>query len=156
MKKIKKLVEINQEANEIKNTYLYENINSINSIKNMNISSYRYNIFKCVYDNYIKNMINYEKLYVNISFIKNIILFISINLILYIGIDLVNNDVITLSNLILFNSLMIYFIEPLNEIYELSPLIKNGINAAKRVGEIYNIKINNYKVNKLNNYNILF
>jgi len=155
-KKIKKLVEINQESNELKNTYLNENITAINSIKNMNISSYRYNLFKSVYHNYIKNMINYEKTYVNISFIKNIILFTSINLILYIGIDLVNNEIITLSNLVLFNSLMIYFIEPLNELYELSPLIKSGINAVKRVGEIYNIKINDYKVNKLNNYNILF
>ena len=155
-KKLKKLVEINHESNELKNVYLNENINCINTIKNMNISNMRFNMFKDVYNNFINSMINYEKLYVNISFIKNIILFITINLILYLGIDMVNNNVITLSNLILFNSLMIYFIEPLNEIYELSPLIKNGINAVKRVGEVYNIEIINLGINKVTNYDITF
>lgn len=154
-KKLKTSVQINQESNELKNTYLYENINSINTIKNMNINNLRHNVFKSVYNAFIKSTINYENLYVNISFIKNIILFITINLILYLGIDMVNNDIISLSNLILFNSLMMYFIEPLNEIYELSPLIKNGINAVKRVGEIYNIEAKSAK-RKVTNYNIKF
>lgn len=153
--KLKTLVQINQESNEMKNTYLYENINTINTIKNMNISNLRYSVFKGVYNNFIKSMINYENLYVNISFIKNIILFITINLILFLGINMVNNDVITLSNLILFNSLMIYFIEPLNEMYELSPLMKNGINAVKRVGEIYNIDIKKCNINNTH-YDIKF
>lgn len=153
-KKQKNLVEINHESNSIKNTLLNENINCIDTIKNMNISSLRHNVFKNVYDNYIKSMINYEKLYTNINFIKNIILFITINLILYLGMDMVNNNVITLSNLILFNSLMVYFIEPLNEIYELFPLVKNGVNAIKRVGEIYSIETNNKNIKELNNYDI--
>ena len=37
-KKQKNLIEINQESNSIKNTYLSENINCIDTIKNMNIS----------------------------------------------------------------------------------------------------------------------
>ena len=44
--------------------------------------------------------------------------------------------------------MIVYFIEPLNEIYELSPLIKNGVNSIKRVGEIYSIKINNNNFHK--------
>ena len=153
-KKQKNLIEINQESNSIKNTYLSENINCIDTIKNMNISDLRHKIFKNVYNNYIKSMINYEKLYTNISFIKNIILYITINLILYLGIDMVNNNIITLSSLILFNSLMIYFIEPLNEIYELFPLIKKGINAARRVGEVYSINSHTKNIKELNNYDI--
>lgn len=153
-KKQKSLIEQTQESNSIKNAYLYENINAIDSIKNMNINNLRHNGFKDVYNNYIKSMVKYEKLYSNISFIKNIILYFSVNIILYYGINLVNQNIISLSNLILFNSLIMFFINPLNEIYELFPLIKKGINSVKRVGEIYDININN-KNDLINNYDII-
>jgi len=145
-KKTKKMIEVNQECNSIKNTILLENINSINSIKNMNIKKLRYDIFSKVYNTYLNSNIIYEKYYVNINLIKNIVLFIGINLILFFGMILVNNNNMSLSDLILFNSLIIYFIEPLRELCELSPIYKNGINAIKRVGEIYSIDISNKKI----------
>ena len=154
--KIKNLVQVNQEANSIKNSCLHENINCIDTIKNMDISNLRYDVFKTSYNNLNKSNLCYEKFCVNINFVKNIILSITINLILYLGIDMVKNNMLTFSNLILFNSLVMYFIEPINEIYDLCPLIKNGINAFKRVGEIYSIDINNQKREKFNNFDIEF
>lgn len=136
-KKTKKMIEINQEYNSIKNSVLLENINCINTIKNININKLRHDNFKNIYITYIKNNIEYERYYNAINFIKNIILLTGINLILFIGISFVKNNIMSLSDLILFNSLIIYFIEPLKELNELSPIYKNGINAIKRVEEIY-------------------
>lgn len=145
-RKQKNIIEQVQDSNSIKTSYLYENINAIDSIKNMNISNLRHDRFKIVYNNYIKSLFKYERLCSNISFIKNIIFAFSTNIILYYGIKLVDNNVISLSNLILFNSLIVFFLNPLNEIYELFPLIKKGINSIKRVGEIFDIKINDSSV----------
>lgn len=154
-KNIKKLIETSQEYNSIKNTILLENINSINTIKNMNIKDLRQTTFDKVYNTFINSNVNYEKLYIKINLIKNIILFVGINLTLYVGMKLVNTHIMTLSDLILFNTLTIYFIEPLKEICELSPIIKNGINALKRVSEIYNANTVN-KCTTPSNLNVTF
>lgn len=146
--KIKYLIQNNQECNSIKNTILLENINSINTIKNMNIKDFRHNTFNKVYNLFISSNINYEDVYIRLNFIKNIFLFVGINLTLYVGMQMVNSKMLTLSDLILFNSLTLYFIEPLKEICELSPIIKSGINAMKRVSEIYSI-------NRENKYNLI-
>ena len=58
-----------------------------------------------------------------------------------------------LSNLILFYSIMIYFIEPLNDIVLIRTIFKNGINAIKRVNEIFSIT-SNVTNNEISNYDI--
>lgn len=154
--KVKKLIELNQECNSMKNTVLLENINCINTIKNMNIKDLRDNLFSKIHNTFIDSNINYEKFYNIMNFFKNIILFVGINVVLYVGMILVNRNEMSLSDLILFNSLIIYFIEPLKEIHELSPIIKNGINAIKRVSEIYSIDTRKNYICEPSNYNILF
>ena len=153
-KEIKKRIEIKQEGNSIKNSILIENINSIETIKNMNLKEYRHNIFNNVFNMYLNNNVSYEYLYNKINTIKNIILYVGINIVLFEGIKLVNNNSILLSDLILFDSLMIYFIEPLRNICDLSPILKNGINALKRVSELYICNSKTFK--DINAYNIEF
>ena len=155
-KKLRNMVTINQESNSIKNSVLLENINSIESIKNMDIRDYRNNIFFSVFSSYLNNKKKYEKLYSFINLIKNLILYIGINIILFLGMRLVNNKIILLSDLIFFESLMIYFIEPLKDICELSPIYKNGKSAIKRVEEIYSIGNSSNEYTKLNDYDIEF
>ncbi len=150
----KKLIIENQELNAINNSILIENVNSINTIKNLNINNYRDNIYNENYLNYLRCKKKYENRYNIENFIKNLIIFIGLNIILYIGIKYVKNDIIKLSDLILFNSLIMYFIEPLKSICELSPLFKQGINALKRIKEIYLIKNRNIKNIEFNSIKI--
>jgi ABC-type bacteriocin/lantibiotic exporter with double-glycine peptidase domain len=90
------------------------------------------------------------------NYIKNLILYIGINILLYLGIMLVNKNTISLSELILFDALIVYFIEPLKDICDLSPVLKNGINALKRVSEIYAHKSDESNSDSLDNYDIDF
>lgn len=151
-KKLENMISVNQEQNSIKNAIFLENIKCISTIKNMNIKNLRHSIFKKVHDDFIISNINYEKFYIKINLIKNIILFMGINLVLFIGMKLVNTNEILLSDLILFNSLIMYFIDPLRELFELSPIVKNGINAIKRLSEIYDTNISNK--NKIKDLNL--
>lgn len=151
--KIKDMIKTNQENNAINNQILVENINSINTIKNLNIEKTRINKYNFSYKRYLKHKKIYEFTYNIENFIKNIILFIGLNIILYIGIINVDNNLMKLSDLILFNSLILYFIEPLKSLCELNPLLKNGINALRRIEEIYLIKEKqtlNKKISKCN------
>lgn len=152
--KIKHMIKINQEEKAISNKILVENINSINTIKNLNIEKNRINKYNSSYKMYLKDKKKYEHIYNIVNFIKNIIIFVGLNIILYIGIIYINNRLMKLSDLILFNSLILYFIEPLKSLCELNPLLKNGINAFRRIEEIYLIKERKPSNNNIHNYNI--
>lgn len=149
-KKIKNMVMINQEKNSFKNSILLENINNIYSIKNMNIENYRNNIFNKSLISYCDSVKNYEKKYNFIILMKNLVLYIGTAYIIFYGIILTKNKIILLSELILFNSLIIYIVEPLNNLFNIIPLLKNSINALKRIDEIFLIenKVKNEKIIK--------
>lgn len=149
-KKIKNMVMINQEKNSFKNSILLENINNIYSIKNMNIENYRNNIFNKSLISYCDSVKNYEKKYNFIILMKNLVLYIGTAYIIFYGIILTKNEIILLSELILFNSLIIYIVEPLNNLFNIIPLLKNSKNALKRIDEIFLIenKVKNEKIIK--------
>lgn len=149
-KKIKNMVMTNQEKNSFKNSILLENINNIYSIKNMNIENYRNNIFNKSLISYCDSVKNYEKKYNFIILMKNLVLYIGTAYIIFYGIILTKNEIILLSELILFNSLIIYIVEPLNNLFNIIPLLKNSINALKRIDEIFLIenKVKNEKIIK--------
>ncbi len=149
-KKIKNMVMINQEKNSFKNSILLENINNIYSIKNMNIENYRNNIFNKSLISYCDSVKNYEKKYNFIILMKNLVLYIGTAYIIFYGIILTKNEIILLSELILFNSLIIYIVEPLNNLFNIIPLLKNSINALKRIDEMFLIenKVKNEKIIK--------
>lgn len=148
-KKIKKLIRINQEDKIINNEILIENIKSINTIKNLNIESVRNDIFNQSYDSYLKDKKRYEKTINKELFIRNLIILMGLNIILYVGIKIVD-----LKELILFDSIAIYFLEAIKNICELNPLYKNAINALKRVKEIYKIDIPSYQKLEIDNFDI--
>ena len=87
---------------------------------------------------------------------SSIIIYIGIDILLFLGIKLVNNGTLLLSELILFDSLMIYFIQPLKDICDLNPVLKSGINSIKRINEILLSKKKDEGSISLNNYNITF
>lgn len=148
-KKITNLVSTYQESNSYKNSILEENISCIDTIKNMNLIKYRDNIFKEITLNNIECNKNYEKEFVLLNLIKNSILFIGINIILYIGI---NSD-LSLSKLVLFNSIMLYFVEPLNDLSNIFSIIKNGMNAIKRLCDVFSFN-NKEELLDINNYDL--
>jgi ATP-binding cassette subfamily B protein len=154
--KNKKYIRELQENNSIVNSYVKESISGINTIKNLNIETYISNTFNDKYNNLIKNKYNYGKTYNIESMLKNLIMFIGLNTILYIGFIYVNNEIMSLSDLILFNLIIVYFLEPLRDIFDLESSIRNGISSIKRIGEIYNIEENkgDYNQNSICNIKV--
>ena len=155
-KKSREMIRTNQENNSINNETLVENIKNITTIKNLNIENKKSNEYKIKYNKYLSDKKIYEKFYLKESLIKNLFLLIGINLILYVGVTYIKANIIKISDLILFNSLMLYFIDALKDICSLNPLIKNGKNAIKRILEIYSFKDKNIEDKKINKFDIEF
>jgi ATP-binding cassette subfamily B protein len=141
--KNKKSIREIQENNSIVNSYIKESISGISTIKNLNIKNFINNTFNNKYNDLINSKYSYGSIYNIESILKNLTMFIGLNTILYIGFIYVNNNVISLSNLILFNLIIVYFLEPLKDTFDLESSIKNGISSIRRLSDMYNIKESN-------------
>ena len=146
--KINKNFEYSSETN----SYLIETINSIETIKGINIENNIINKFKFKYHNFSKSIKEISDLITKESFYKESINYIGILLISYYGvIDVINNNM-KLTTLITFITLINYFLEPIKNIVDLNFSYKNSKASIKRVIELYQLpKEDLSKVNGLNN-----
>lgn len=139
-KKNKEYIRRKQEEDSVVNSYMSESINGISTVKSLNIEDYVNRNFNKKYEELIRAKYSYEDSYNKESILKDLILFVGVNTILFLGTSYVNNKYISISDLVLFNSLILYFLEPLKNMFDLEPLIKNGINAIKRTIDIFSIQ----------------
>lgn len=130
----------NQEKQALVTSYLVEAISGIDTIKGLSIEELVLRKAKNKYNDLIDNHFQFDNLYNIQQNLKNMIIFIGFNLILLIGSLLIYYQQLSLSQLILFNSLLLYFLEPIKNIFDLEPLIKNAFNSLRRINELYEVK----------------
>lgn len=137
---IKDYIVKNQENHALVTSYLVEAISGIDTVKGLSIENIVLKKAKDKYNKLIDNHFHFDNLYNRQQNLKNLIIFIGFNLILLSGSFLIYYQQISLSQLILFNSLLLYFLEPIKNIFDLEPLIKNAFNSLKRINELYEVK----------------
>jgi ATP-binding cassette subfamily B protein len=131
-----------QEVSGILNSKTSEVIDGINTVKNNNAESYQLKKLIHLKKKFLSIKTLFENHYNLENLLKELLLLISINTILYIGMTLVYDNIILIGDLILFNSVLIFFVDSLKGIFELEDEIKNGINSARRIKNIINHKNN--------------
>lgn len=137
---IKKYIKKLKEDNSNVNSYLYETINSIDVIKGLSLEE-KINInFEKKYNKYLNNSFKFNRIYNFENLLREIINSIGLLLIILFGAILVLDNKITLSELITFNSLIIYFLEPIKNIIDFDMDIKKVKETIKRVNDLYSIK----------------
>ena len=77
------------------------------------------------------------------NFIKNIFVDILYIILIFFEISYLNKDILTIGNLILFNTIMIYFTDPLKDIIDFNYNIILVRNVYKRINDLFVIKSNN-------------
>ncbi len=118
-------------------SYMVEGISSFETVKGIDIEDRVINDFENKFIKLLKkstkidNYINYQ--YIFKEFINNI----GFIIIIYLGSVLVINKQISIGELLTFNALLSYFSKPLHNIIEIDSSIKEGINALKRVVDLY-------------------
>ncbi len=126
---------------------LNESINSYESISNLNLIKNIIKDLEIKFNSYIYNLKQHENILNIQSYIKNNICDLFYLFSIFICIKEVNNDFMTIGELILFNSILFYFTNPLKNIIDLSYNIIYLKNIYYRINDLFMIK-NNYIDNK--------
>lgn len=136
----KKYINDNQEKGAEINSYLVQSFSTYDSIKGTNSELSHINKFKDKYKYLINSIFKFHNFYCLYNNIKEIINSLVIIILIGIGTKLVMDNVITLGQLITFNSLLIYYYEPIKNILALEPDIKTAINSIRRINTILNVE----------------
>ena len=139
--------------NKIKNTSeeLMINEEKYNKSLNDNICSYEINknlnlinnllIFNQIkYSSYIKTKSTYQNIQNKETILKDFISNLSYISFIFLSIIFINKNILSLGNFILFSSIIVYFIDPIKSILDLSESIDYIKNIYKRINDLLLIK----------------
>ena len=136
---IKKLKNLKEEEIKV-NNHLIETIASYDTIKSMQIEDNLLNKLLVKYDFFQDNSFNLYKILNKETFFKNLIYGLGLLIIIYLGIKEVYYNNLSLNNLLVFNSLLIYFFDPLQDISSLQITLQEAHLSFLRIQELFNVK----------------
>ncbi|MBQ7136801.1 MAG: peptidase domain-containing ABC transporter [Bacilli bacterium] len=145
----------NQEDAAIVNSYLIESINNVDTIKSLGLEKISTNKLYCKYNNYLNSSYKFQKLFNLENFIKDIVNYIGTALIIFVGTIFVLEEKMSLGELITYNGMIIYFLEPIKNIIEMELVIKKSKISINRVTELYEVEKEEMEIDKKYNGNKL-
>lgn len=151
----KKNILINQEKQGVVNSYLVETISGFETIKALNLENKVSSCLESKYSDYLNHSFKTNKIF-NIQILfKNLIDGLGFILIMFVGYLFVLDNKMSIGDLITYNSLLMYFLEPIKNIFELEPLIRYANSSLKRINELFEIEVENLSIdNKYTGDNI--
>jgi len=148
------------------NSYLVETLNSIDTIKGLNIEENVCNKFSIKHNNLIGVNRKIGNILYNQEFFKETIFYLGNLIIVYLGIIMVLDKVLSLTTLFTYINLFSYYLEPIRNIMNLSFDLKSSVLSINRVMELYSISkerfmiseksINNSFLGNIKFYNVSF
>ena len=142
-----------KQLSSISNINLFESLIGIDTIKNLNIESIFSKKIKEKYNDYLNSSFLLNKLFINYDSISNFIVDFSGLIIIFISVLLYKKNIISFSNIIFINSLIVYYFISLKNIISLDQIIIDCKNSYKRLVEIHKSQINktsyNNKIDKI-------
>lgn len=164
-------LEINNTQTEkaMVNSYMFESISGFESIKGVHTQDYVTEKYNKKYLKYLNSLYSLQTKYSRQLFFKDIINTFGQAIIIFFGILLVSNNKITVGTLITYNTILLYFLDPIKNVIDASFLLNEAKASLKNVLDMFiksnnhgliskpikgNIHIKNLKL-ELNNKNIL-
>ncbi len=139
------------------NKNLTEAVEGFETIKNLNITSKIIEKLKVNFIGFMQKIKSFEDSIIKQGFIKNNIFEIGVLFILSIGTYYVNKNIITLGDLVVFNTLLLLFLEPIKQLMDLEPNLRYLKTAYDRINDLIMItpENSNYLNKKMIEGNIL-
>ncbi len=125
-----------QISNSDYNKTLIESIEGYESFKNINLLGEIKNKINNKLIINVKNDTKHKTSLINQRFIKNIIMDINYAITIFLSVIYINKNIINLGDFLVYNSLMVYFIEPLKNILDLEPSINYIKGVYNRINDI--------------------
>lgn len=128
------------ESNAAVSSSIIEDIQGIETIKALNSEHVSYQKIDNQFMDFLKKSFNYTKTEALQSSLKNFIQ-MSLNIVvLWVGAGIVMHGQMQIGELMTFNALLAYFIEPLQNIINLQPILQSAKVAQNRLNEVYLVK----------------
>ncbi len=128
---------INEEKH---NKSLNDNICSYEINKNLNLINNLLIFNQIKYSSYIKTKSTYQNIKNKENILKDFISNLSYISFIFLSIIFINKNILSLGNFILFSSIIVYFIDPIKSILDLSESIDYIKNIYKRINDLLLIK----------------
>ncbi|MFR0607435.1 MULTISPECIES: peptide cleavage/export ABC transporter [Limosilactobacillus] len=128
------------EYNAILNSSIIEDIRGIETIKTLNVENHVYKKIDHEFVKYLKSNLGYERMLLIQQALKLFIQMLLNLLILWIGARLVIKNKLSIGQLMTFNSLLTFFINPLQNIIGLQPKLQSAKVANNRLNEVYGVE----------------
>lgn len=138
-KPIRKINRESMELNSRVTSQFVETINGIETIKSFHQEKSQKQKTAAIYNKLLKKVLNGNILFLSQQTAITIVAVIGGLVILWFGASQVINGSLTLGELITFNALLAYFIDPIKNLLNLQPDIQSAVVAADRLGEILEI-----------------
>jgi len=138
-KKIRKI----KESESRVNSYMIESINSIDTLKGMNIFEKVFSKFSYLYNSYLNSTYRFNNFDNIKKLLENTIISILTLTIIFVGGNLVIEEKLSIGKLITYNSLIYYFLDPIRNIITFDILLKRTKIVIERLNEMLNIESEN-------------
>jgi len=133
------------EQNSQLSSYLIESLNGIETVKAFNAERGSKLRTELGFVNLLKKTFKMGKLDNLRSSLSTLVASLGGNLILWIGAYNVIQGKLTVGQLLVFNSLLAYFVDPVKNLINLQPMMQTAIVASDRLGEILDLEIEKSK-----------
>ncbi len=127
----------------IYSTKLVETLNGYESIKNLNLINESVNKVNFSYNNYLNKTREFEYSYSNEKMIKEIISDVGMLFVSIVSLIFVKKNMMTIGDVIMFSSLILFFTEPIKELLNLIPNIRYASNSYERINDLLMIEKEN-------------
>ncbi|BBM45552.1 peptidase domain-containing ABC transporter [Leptotrichia trevisanii] len=129
------------ENNSQLTSYIIQSINGIETIKAYNLEKNIQDETEFKYLKVIKSSFKRSKIYNLLTFLSGVVELIGNTLIMWVGAIQVINGKLTLGEMMVFNTLLGYFTNPVKNLISLQPTIQTATVSADRLGEIIDLDI---------------
>lgn len=129
------------ENNSQLTSFIIQSINGIETIKAYNLEKSIQDETEFKYLKVIKSSFRRSKIYNLLTFLSGIVELIGNTLIMWVGAIQVINGKLTLGEMMVFNTLLEYFTNPVKNLISLQPTIQTATVSADRLGEIIDLDI---------------
>ena len=150
---IKRYTDMNQENNAKINSLMIEMINGYGTIKNLNLENLMDERMSSLYVSSLKTMFSYDNVNNLELFLKDFVTYFSLLLTSFIGFNYVFDNVLTTGQIVIFISLVSYFITPIRDIIDLNKEYFYAINSLRRANNL--LEIESIDLNKATNFEIM-
>lgn len=137
---IKKYTDINQENNAKVNSLMIEMINGYETIKNLNLEYLMNKKMTSLYINSLKTMFSYDSINNLELFFKDFLTYFSILIVEFVGFIFVCDNILTTGQIVIFVSLISYFINPIRDILDLNSEYFYAMNSLRRANTILDVE----------------